>query len=236
VNLWRGQALIDQVMSFWLKCRDKLIHDYSLVGYILSPHPTIMAHALNNKLAAHDEAAERLITKLILDQNLVGEEWMIPRARLIDTFLTEYGDFVNRRNSFAQDNIWIMAKDPKVVAHHWHQKYSFPVTKVLGKLACLVLSKILGIGTAERNWKQVKAVKSGQRVNTTICKTTNQVLIYAQYQQAKTQALMKNRATAGKLWDDEDFATMKMDEYSKDIRESLKADNITPTLVRHVRL
>jgi hypothetical protein len=47
---------------------------------------------------------------------------------------------------------------------------------------------------------------------------------------------MKNLATAGKLWDDEDFATMKMDEYCKDIWESLKADNITPTLVRHVGL
>jgi hypothetical protein len=53
---------------------------------------------------------------------------------------------------------------------------------VLGKLACLVLSKILGIGTAERNWKQVKAVKSGQRVNTTIDKTRKQVLVYGQYQ------------------------------------------------------
>jgi hypothetical protein len=61
-------------MRFWLKLRDKLIHDYSLVGYILSLHPTIMAHTLNNKLAAHDEAAERLIRKLILDQNIVGEE------------------------------------------------------------------------------------------------------------------------------------------------------------------
>jgi hypothetical protein len=107
---------------------------------------------------------------------------MISRAKLIDTFLTEYGDFINRRGSFAQDYIWIMAKEKDLRAYHWHQKYSLPVTKVLGKLACFVLSKILGIGTLERNWKQVKAVKSGQRVNKTICKTTKQVLIYAQYQ------------------------------------------------------
>ena len=54
--------------------------------------------------------------------------------------------------------------------------------KVLGKLACFVLLKILGIGTAERNWKQVKAIKSGQWVNTGIDKTKKQDLIYAQYQ------------------------------------------------------
>jgi hypothetical protein len=32
-----------QIMIFWFKkCRTKLIHDYSLVGYILSPNPQIM--------------------------------------------------------------------------------------------------------------------------------------------------------------------------------------------------
>jgi hypothetical protein len=54
-----------------------------------------------------------------------------------------------------------MAADENCKAYRWHFKYSYPQTKVLGKLACLVLSKILGIGTAERNWKQVKAVKYG---------------------------------------------------------------------------
>jgi hypothetical protein len=38
-------ALTYQIMSFWLKCRNKLIHDYSLVGYILSPNPQIMNNA-----------------------------------------------------------------------------------------------------------------------------------------------------------------------------------------------
>ncbi len=95
--------------------------------------------------------------------------------------------------------------------------------KVLGKLACLGLSKILGIGTAERNWKQVKAVKSGQRVNTGIGKTKKQVLIFTQYQQTHAQARMTRLAVAGKLWEDEDFASMKMDPFCKEIKESLQA-------------
>jgi hypothetical protein len=190
-----------------------------------------MAHAVIHKSLVIDKAAERLITKLILDQSLVGEEQTVSKAKLIDTFLTEYGDFINRRDTFARDHIWIMAKEPDLKAYCWHQKYLLPLTKVLGKLACLVLLKILGIGTVERNWKQVKAVKSGQRVNTMICKTTKQVLIYAQYQQAWAQAKMNNRATAGKLWDDDNFASMKMDEYCRDIRESLEAE-VTQT--RHV--
>ena len=69
-----------------------------------------------------------------------------------------------------------MAADSETKAYKWHYKYSYHQTKVLGRLACLVLLKILGIGTAERNWKQ-KAVNSGQLVNTTIDRTRKQVLI-----------------------------------------------------------
>ena len=154
-TLWSGNTVTDQVMRFWLKRRDKLIHEYSLVGYILSPNPTIMAHAQEHKTQEHDNAAETLINKLILDQNLVGDESRLAKAKLIDTFLTEYGDFINKRGCFARDHIWILASEPDLKAYRWHQKYTLLVTKVLGKLACLVLSKILGIGTAE-----VKAVKS----------------------------------------------------------------------------
>ena len=102
--------------------------------------------------------------------------------------MEEYGDFTNRRNMFARDNIWIIDADHAMKANKWQNKYSYHQTKVLGKLVCLVLSKILGIGTAEQKWKQVKAVKSGQHVNTTINKTKKQVLVYAQYQQMHAQA------------------------------------------------
>lgn len=46
------------VMQFWLKRKPRLLHDYSLVGYMLSPNPTIMAHASDNKTLDHDGAAE----------------------------------------------------------------------------------------------------------------------------------------------------------------------------------
>ena len=122
------------------------------------------------------------------------------------------------------------------LAFRWHQRYSLPVTKVLGRLACLVLSKILGIGSAERNWKQVKLVKSGQWVNTSMEKTTKQVLLYAAYQQARAQAEINKRALAGKLWEDGDFASMKMDLFCKDIQESLEESEEDVIPARHVQL
>jgi hypothetical protein len=183
-----------------------------------------MAHASDNKTIKHDQAAKRLITKLILNPTLVGTERNDERAKLIETFMEEYGDFTNKRGMFACNNIWIMAADENAKTNQWHCKYSLPSTKVLGKLACLVLLKILGIGIAKRNWKQVKAVKSGQRVNTGINKTKNEALIFAQYQQTCAQARMTRLAVAGKLWDNEDFALMKMDLFCKEIKKSLQAE------------
>jgi len=50
-----------------------------------------MSHAIDNMTIKHDLAAERLITKLILNPTLVGSERNNERAKLIDTFMEEYG-------------------------------------------------------------------------------------------------------------------------------------------------
>jgi hypothetical protein len=46
---------------------------------------------------------------------------------------------------------------------------------------------------------------------------------------------MTKLAVAGKLWEDEDFASMKMDPFCKEIKESLKAEQ-TDKKVRVLRL
>jgi hypothetical protein len=102
-----------------------------------------MAHAIDNKTIEHDQSAKQLITKLILSPTLVGNERNNERVKLINTFMEEYGDFTNKHGMFARDNIWIMAADKNANAYQWHYKYSLLTTKVLGKQACLVLSKIL---------------------------------------------------------------------------------------------
>ena len=124
-NEHRGTGLKDTIMQFWKRRRNKHIHDYSLVGYILSPNPTIMEQVIGNKTLAHDEAAERLITKLLLDPSLVGNARTQERAKLIDYFMEEYGDFTNRRDMIARDNIWIIAADHATKAYKWHHKYSY---------------------------------------------------------------------------------------------------------------
>jgi len=87
-------------MRFWIKRRDKLIHDYSLTGYLLLPNPTIMAHTYENRSMIHNEAVVRLIDKLIVNLIFVGEEKSKHLSKYIDTFWDEFDYFVNRRGCF----------------------------------------------------------------------------------------------------------------------------------------
>ncbi len=61
-----------QIMTFWFKHRTKLIHDYSLVGYILSPNPQIMNNAKERMLHSpiYSDADKRLIGNLLIPDNL----------------------------------------------------------------------------------------------------------------------------------------------------------------------
>ncbi len=92
---------------------------------------------------------------------------------LIDKFKDEYGEFTSQQGRFGKDNIWTVAAKQDMEGFRWHAKYSIETTEVLGRLACLV-----GIGMAERNWKQVKKVKKGDHAKTGVDKTTKQVLIF----------------------------------------------------------
>ncbi len=60
-----------QIMTFWFKRQPKLIHDYSLVGYILSPHLQIMNDARERMLDSpiYSDAVKRLIGKLLVPEN-----------------------------------------------------------------------------------------------------------------------------------------------------------------------
>ncbi len=141
-----------KIMTFWFKRQPKLIHDYRLVGYILSPHPQIMNDARERMLDSpiYSDAIKRLIGKLLVPENLTSTAHKECLADMTTKFFDEHKKFVNQTGILNSDTMWYAAgKSDFVVACCWHHTWTLPRTKVLGKLACLVLSKILGIGTAE---------------------------------------------------------------------------------------
>jgi hypothetical protein len=217
-----------QIMTFWFKCWPKLIHDYSLVGYILSPNPRIMNDERERMLDSpiYSDIVKHLIGKLLVPENLTSTERKECLAEMTTKFFDEHKKFVNQTGILNSDTMWYPAgKSDFVVTCCWHHTWTLPRTKVLGKLACLVLSKILGIGTAECNWKQVKKIKYGDCANLGNKVTAKMITnIYGQYQQVKSRNRDDQRSSVSRLWTEEDLHCMKMDVFCADIAVSLDTD------------
>ena len=80
-----------------------------------------------------------------------------------DTFWTEYTDFSNKNCSFdGEEFIWKRKYIIDGNINFWHQKYSLPCIRFLGFFACIVTSKVIGIGAADCSWGDEKTIKSGK--------------------------------------------------------------------------
>ena len=99
-----------------------------------------------------------------------------------------------------------------MVPHLWHLKYSVPYTKYFGVMGCRTTSKGMGIGEAERHWKQNKKIRGGQRARLLPEKTKKQATIAADFSLKRSQLRRQKANKAGMLWTDEDFDTLKLGE------------------------
>ncbi len=107
----------------------------------------------------YSDPIERLIGKLLVPENLTSNGCKKRLGEMTTKFLYEHQQVVNQTGILNSDTMWYTAeKSDFVVACFWHYTWTLLRTKVLGKLAYLVLSKILGTGTAKCNWKQVKKI------------------------------------------------------------------------------
>ena len=145
MSQYTGNGLKDTIMRFWIKRQDNLVTDYSLVGYMLSPNPKIMAHCDVNKSSLHVNAADHLIEKLILNPMLVGTTCREKLVDLIDKFKDEYGEFTSKRGKFAKDNIWMVAAKQETEGFRWHAKYSFGLLRCWEGLPVWCCQRFLGL-------------------------------------------------------------------------------------------
>ena len=222
LNQWDENTMTHAVMRYWLKRKDKFLHDYCLAGYLLSPNPTIMEHAKEHKTREHTQAVNRLISKLILGSNLVGSARNTEKAKMISEFWNQHDDFERHAGMYDQDYMWINAINEP--AHKWHQRYSSPDgadATVFGQLACLVVSKILGIGSAERNWKEYKLIKSGNRHRLGSLKNKKAAVIYGVNCEERARVRRAALSSAGRLWEDKDFEGCKMNAFCQPIIDEL---------------
>ncbi len=127
------------------------------------------------------------------------------------TFYFCTDDFKNKTGIYEEAPIWVTSANVDVPAYQWQKFYSNPEQTVLGRLACCVTSKILGIGSAERSWKKLKCVLSGNCSNMQSEVAKKQAAIAGIHVQENNKQDKAEKAKAGVLWDDKDFKTLKMD-------------------------
>jgi hypothetical protein len=212
---WNPSPTFRYHMNRWWKhYRPKLLSDYVRVAYLLCPVPIVIEHAKKNRDQQDDEAVDRLIEKLFVPSTEVDTfKRMTLSATLLDKFWSELKLFRNRQGVFASEKIWYLAQQDTTKAFDWHYKYSLGKTEVLGKLACIVTSKICGIGEAERHWKSNKRQLIGQRNRLGPYKTMQQAYVSAAYCHKRSAKRREIASRAGKLYDDNDFSTCKFDAY-----------------------
>ena len=145
--------MIDKVIIIWLDRQEKSAMNTHLLKFYLSLNPVIMKDASGNNTEEHNKAIKRMISKLFIDYALVGQAWVEARDDLVDSFWNEYSDLNLRTKNVYSPVIWDISEFPGTLAREWYNNSSVVLKKVLRNLACIVTSKILGIGSAERHWK-----------------------------------------------------------------------------------
>mmetsp|Transcript_118603 Transcript_118603/g.232913 ORF Transcript_118603/g.232913 Transcript_118603/m.232913 type:complete len:602 (-) Transcript_118603:31-1836(-) len=201
-------TLGQKVIGFWKKRRDKLVCDFSIAGWLLSPMQEIRNDSDENMTGEHRDAIERLLKKMYGAELADDSDEM---AKILNTFWAEFEQFQNKLGPYEKAYIWNPTNSDLQFgkSHMWHKKNSFFQTKILGKFACRVCSKIVGIGSAERNWGDVKHLKSMKRSHLSPEAVEKQATIYGASCMADAalarEKAQENTSDPYKFWDDEDF-------------------------------
>ncbi len=196
------EGLSDAFMKCWKKRREKLIHDYSISGWLLNPMEEVFNDARASCKGEHKFAMERLFRKLF-QYDVENNESM---DEMLDKFWDEYEMFTSKTGpSYGlRDHIWKSRDVMQGQSFMWHKKNSIGFTDYLGKFACIVTSKILGIGSAERNWGDVKHVKDNKRSHLSADRTKKQATIFGADCAARARMYRDAMQNNNKINDDDD--------------------------------
>lgn len=164
----------------WCTRKVKLEHDYAITGWALSVMPEVYKDARERLTGEHRDAIERVVRKLFKYPytNHILEVQGMTEDEIVDTFWDEFKAFCNKMAPFDKQSRWNSQSAMLGKSYIWHEKYSKPHTKVLGRTACQAVSPNPGIGPCERNWGGVKGIKCGNRGLMSAESTAKRAIVY----------------------------------------------------------
>jgi hypothetical protein len=225
-----GRDLGRNILALWERRKVNMVSDFCIAGLLLAPLQDVMEDVRANRTGVHNEAMDRIIKKLYYNRtkdelgtilDMFWTEW--------DEFNQRNGRFGDVRKY-----IWNSELLRKQRSAKWHGQYTVPNTEVsfgggsfvlllffvvcltidpslsylseqvLGKVACRILSALLGIGIAERSWGAVKQLKQGQRAHLGGESVRMQATIYGAACIEKARTLKAEKEQSMELWNDND--------------------------------
>jgi len=202
------KSLGQRVIDIWRKRRDKLVTDFAIAGWMVSPMRDIYEDARKNMDGDHRDAVDRLLEKMVASEYADDSEEL---AKIMNTFWDEFEHFRSKSGHYQKTYIWSVTNSDLTTgkSYLWHKKNSLIQTKVFGKFACRVCSKIVGMGSAERSWGDVKHLKSMKRSHLSAQAVEKQATIFGASCMAdaalERQKAQENTTDPYKFWDDADF-------------------------------
>ena len=224
-------SFTDRLLLSFDHRKEHLISDFSIAGWILCPIPAVRTDANQNCTGEDRLRVERLVLKLLSEDAKSQEEKDAEDAYLLNTFWEEYlafdtksGDIFDSRRPCWRDT----AREP----HKWHQLHALPYTVVLGQVGCIVLSKNLGTGGAERAWGGLGFLKDGQRSHLAPEQAKMQACIMASHSATKAQASRDHhqrcKSAAGMEtnqfqfdWDEKDMQSGGLGKFGIDVHAQM---------------
>lgn len=228
VGVGTGRDFGQNIITLWNKRKGQMVSDYAIAGWLLSPLEDVMIDVKNGRTRESNEAMDRILNKQY--HNLTEDELGMVK----DKFWTEFNEFSTKTGRFGGGRryIWNSELLRKRHSAKWHGQYSVAFTEVrwlivfcllsrlfltassccscailqvLGKVACRILSTLLGIGVAERSWGAVKHLKSGSRSHLGADATRMQATIFGAACIEKARALKAEKELSMELWNDNDI-------------------------------
>ena len=225
----RSILLGDVILKMWEKRREPLCHPYAFAAWITSPCPEIMKDAIPSNINQYHKNA---VNELVLTWCGKPDMTVSQTSKLLNDFWEQHRQFSSKIGPvFSNDYIWQDELIAQNRSYFWHMKHTLSSVVPFGVVAVKSQSKILGIGSAERAWKDVKQLKQGNRSHLSGPAVEKQATMYGAYSAQKAairhEVSLKHggyeKAVESAFWNDQDdFGALKLGPYGQELDREFK--------------
>lgn len=116
-----NKSLGEQVEHIWMKRRDKLVTDFAIAGWLLSPLPDVYADSSLHMTGEYREAVDRLLQKIMASEYSDDSDEL---SHIMNTFWDEFEQFKSKTGPFQKSYIWSDTNRDLLVgkSYLWHKK------------------------------------------------------------------------------------------------------------------